>query len=121
MKNIISKKIDKINLNLLQKHIIEKPLKVLKKLNIVKIKKITSFSLNKSFDNFKQKIKQAELKKIEIQKKESIKEAKKKKIELKKKKLEEAKKIKNDQLQKLNAEKKRLALLIMDLVKIQAS
>ena len=78
MKNIIRKKIDKINLDLVQKHIIKKPLKVLKKINIGKIKKLTSFSLNKSFDNFKKKIKEAELEKIKFQKKENIKEEKKK-------------------------------------------
>ena len=85
MKNIINKKLDKINLNLIQKHIIKKPLKVLRKININKIKKLTSFSLNKTFDNFKKKIKQVELEKIKLQKKENIKEEKKKKIELKKK------------------------------------
>ena len=56
MKNISKKKKDKINLS-----IIKKPLKILKKININKIKKLTSFSLNKSFENFKKKIKQAEL------------------------------------------------------------
>ena len=79
MRNINNKKVNKVNLNLIQKHLIKKPLRILKKINIDKFKKITSFSLNKTFDNFKKKIKQAEIEKIKLQKKENIKEAKKKK------------------------------------------
>ena len=85
MKIKISKKSKKLNLNLAQKYIIKKPLNALKKVNVNKIKKFTSFSLNKTFDNFKKKIKQAELDKIKFLKKENIKEAKKKNWNLKKK------------------------------------
>ena len=74
MRNINNKKVNKVNLNLIQKHLIKKPLRILKKINIDKFKKITSFSLNKTFDNFKKKIKQAEIEKIKLQKKENIKE-----------------------------------------------
>ena len=80
MKINFSKKSKKLNLNLAQKYIIKKPLNALKKVNVNKIKKFTSFSLNKTFDNFKKKIKQAELDKIKFLRKENIKEAKKKKI-----------------------------------------
>ena len=62
-----------------KKIILEKPLKVFKKINFSKFKRITSFSLNKTLDNFKEKIKQAEIDNIESLKKEKIKEAKKKK------------------------------------------
>ena len=69
----------KPNLKLVQEQIINKPLKVLKKLDINSFKKLTSFSLNRTFDKFKQKIKEAEEDKIKLLKKEKIQEEKKKK------------------------------------------
>ena len=91
-----------------KKEIFEKPLKVLKKINLDKFKKITSFSLNRTFDNFKKKIKQAEIDRIESLKKEKINEAKKEKLEQKKKKIEEEKQIKKEQLLKIKKEEQRL-------------
>ena len=96
MKNSSLNKLKKIN----KKEILEKPLKVFKKINFNKFKKITTFSLNKTIDNFKEKIKQAKIDNIKSLKKEKIKEAKKQKLEQKKKKIEEAKKIKKEQLSK---------------------
>ena len=56
---------------------LKKPIKVIKKIRLHKLKNITSFSLNKTFDNFKEKIKQAEIEKIKkINKEEQIKVAK---------------------------------------------
>jgi len=60
-------KVIKKNISILPKEKeVNKPLKFLKKIDINKFKKITSFSLNKTFDNFKQKIKQAAIKKIKF-------------------------------------------------------
>ena len=73
--------------------IVQEPLKI--------IKKISSFSLNETFDNFKDKIKKAEIERAKSQKKEKIKEAKRKKLELKRQKIEEAKEIKKEYLQKI--------------------
>ena len=56
MKRFLKKKPKKINL--VQNTMINEPLKILKKIDI---KKLTSFSLNKTFDNFKERIKKAEI------------------------------------------------------------
>ena len=62
MKNSSVNKLKKIKLN--KREILKKPLKVLKKINLNSFKKITSFSLNKTFDDFKEKIKQVEIDRI---------------------------------------------------------
>ena len=95
MKNILGIKIKKLNLN--KKEFIKKPIKIIKKIKINQLKKLTSFSLNKTFDNFKEKIKQAEIERAEIIKKEKIKESKKEKLEYKRQKALEAKEIKKIQ------------------------
>ena len=77
MKNSSVIKLKKIKID--KKKILEKPLKVFKKINFSKFKKITSFSLNKTLDNFKEKIKQAQIDNIKSLKKEKKKEAKKEK------------------------------------------
>ena len=56
LKNIFKKKV-----NLSRIKLIEEPLKVLKKINIEKLKKITSLSFAERYKNFKQNIKQKEL------------------------------------------------------------
>ena len=76
MKNFLQKKIIK-NLNLGKKNIIEQPLKILKKINIEKLTKITALAVSGTIKDFKVKIKQKELKKIKLLKKEQIKEIKK--------------------------------------------
>ena len=68
MKNSSVIKLKKIKIN--KKKILEKPLKVFKKINFSKFKKITSFSLNKTLGNFKEKIKQAQIDHIKSLKKE---------------------------------------------------
>ena len=79
MKNVLRKKIIK-NLNLSKKNIIEQPLKILKKINIEKLTKITALAVTDSFKNFRVKVKQKEIQRIKLQKKEKIKEIKKEKI-----------------------------------------
>ena len=83
-------------MKLSKKIILEKPLKVFKKIDFNKFKRITSFSLNKTLDNFKKKIKQAEIDNIESLKKEKIKEAKKKNQNKKRKKQKQQKKLKKN-------------------------
>ena len=61
MKKNQSKILKIVNFNLNAEKVIKKPLKILQKINLNKFKKITSFSLNKTFNNFKEKIKQAEI------------------------------------------------------------
>ena len=75
MKNILGEKIKSLNLN--KKKFLKKPIKVIKKIKIHKLKNITNFSLNKTFENFKEKIKQAEVERAKTLKKEQIKETKK--------------------------------------------
>ena len=96
MKNILGNKINKIKLN--QSKIIKKPLKILKKINLDKFQKIKSFSLNETFNNFKKKIKKAEIDRIKLLNRERIKKAKQEKLNLKKEKIAEAKQIKKEQL-----------------------
>ena len=97
-------------LNLDKKKLIKDPIKIIKKIKIHKLKNLTSFSLNKTFDNFKQKIKQAKKERAEIIKKEKIKEAKKEKLGQKRQKALEKKEIKKIQLLKLKEEKKILKM-----------
>ena len=81
MKKNQSKILKIVNFNLSAEKVIKKPLKILKKINLDKFKKITSFSLNKTFINFKEKIKQAEIENIKNLKKEKIKDTKRIKLE----------------------------------------
>ena len=106
MKNILNTKNKIISLN--KKTFIKKPIKAIKKIKLPNLKKITSFSLNKTFDNFKKKLKQAEIEREKITKKEKIIEAKKIKLELKKQKAEELKLAKKEQLQKIKDEKQKI-------------
>ena len=91
MKNNLKKKLIK-NLNLRKKSIIEQPLKVLKKINIERLTKITALAVTDTFKNFKIKIKQKEQDRIQLLKKKEIKETKKKKIRRKKTKISRNKK-----------------------------
>ena len=84
MKNILGEKIKSLNLN--KEKFLKKPIKVIKKIKIHKLKNITNFSLNKTVEIFKERIKQAEVEKVRILKQEKIKEAKKEKIDQKKRK-----------------------------------
>ena len=59
--------------------------KILEKIRFIKFKKITSFSLNKTLQNFKEKIKKADLR-IKSLEKEKIYKVKKRKVRTKKKK-----------------------------------
>ena len=77
MKNQLKKELKKININFNSQKLIKAPLKALKKIDINKFKKFTSFSLNKTFTSFKEKIKKAEIDNIKLLKKEKIKEDKK--------------------------------------------
>ena len=77
MKNNLQKKIIK-KLYLSKKNIIEQPLKILKKINIENLTKITTLAVTDTFKNFKIKIKQQEQKRIRFLKKEEIKKIKKK-------------------------------------------
>ena len=92
MKSNLQKKIIK-NLNLSKKNIIEHPLKILKKINIEKLTKITTLAVTDTFKNFKTKIKQKELNRVRLLKNEEIKKIKKEKSEEKKHKLAEIKQI----------------------------
>ena len=86
MKNSLQKKIIK-NLKLSKKNIIELPLNTIKKINIEKLTKITALAVTDTFKNFKEKIKQNELKRIRLLKQEEIKKTKKKKVRRKKTKI----------------------------------
>ena len=108
MKKILSKKLKIMSFDLSKKKIITEPLTILKKINLNKLKKITSFSLNNTITKFKQARKEGEINRIKLLKREQIKEAKKIKLEQKKLKLNEAKQVKKDHLQKLKDEKIRL-------------
>ena len=57
MKNILGAKIKSLNLN--KEKFLKKPIKAIKKIRIYKLKNITNFSLNKTFENFKKKIKRS--------------------------------------------------------------
>ena len=84
MKNIFGVKVKSLKLN--KEKFLKEPIKAIKKIKIHKLKNITNFSLNKTFETFKERIKQAEVEKVRILKQEKIKEAKKEKIEQKKRK-----------------------------------
>ena len=79
MKNQLKKELKKINVNLNKQNLIKEPLKILKNINLDRFKKITSFSLNKTIEKFKESRRREEINRIKIQKKENIKEAKKEK------------------------------------------
>ena len=64
MKNLPSKKLKRIKID--KKKLLKEPLKILKKMDLNNFKKIRSFSLNKTFDNFKEKFKQAEINRIKL-------------------------------------------------------
>ena len=85
MKNSIQNKIKK-NLSLSKKKLIENPLKILKK--------ITSLSLTEKYKNFKEKIKQKELDKIELLNKERIRDLQREELKQEKQKKEEIRLIK---------------------------
>ena len=52
--------------NIIKKKLIDQPLKVLKKINIEKLTKITSLSLSERYKDFKKKIIEKEQNKIEL-------------------------------------------------------
>ena len=103
LKNTIKKK---FNLNKIK--LIKQPLKILKKISIENLKKITSLSLAEKYKNFKEKIKQKEQNRIELLKKEKLKELNKEKLEQEKQKIEEIRLIKQNELNILNEEKQRI-------------
>ena len=76
LKNVIKK-----SFSLNTKKLIGEPLKVLKKINIENLTKITSKSLAGKYKSFKEKIKQKEKNRIELIKREEIKELKKEKLD----------------------------------------
>ena len=53
MRKMQPKKLKIINFGLSKEKIIKKPLNILKKINLEKLKKITSFSLNNTIEKFK--------------------------------------------------------------------
>jgi hypothetical protein len=75
VKNNIEKKIKK-KLDLSKKIIIQQPLNVLKRINLNKFKKITSFSLSEKIEKFKENRKKLKENKIISLKKEKIKKVK---------------------------------------------
>ena len=75
MKNQLEKKLKKINTD--SKSLLKGSLKILKKINLNKFKKIKLFSLTEKFKDFKKNIKQKELNRIKLLKEEKIKELKK--------------------------------------------
>ena len=93
MKNLLKKKLKKIDLNLSSQKIIKQPLKLLKKINLKEFRKDAKNSLTKPYINFKKKQKLNELNKINIEKKEKIKTIKKEKLEQRKQKLKEEREI----------------------------
>ena len=77
MKNQLKKKkvLKKINVNSNDQKIIKVPLKLLQKMNLKKIGKVTADSftnLTKTYENFKKKQKLKEINKINFEKKEKI-------------------------------------------------
>ena len=87
------------------KKLIESPLKILKKINIKKLSKITSLSLTEKYKHFKKRSEQKELNRIKLLKEEKIKELKKEKLEQEKQKIKEIKLIKENDLIFLNLSK----------------
>ena len=65
MKNVLKNTIRK-KINLSKKKLIEQPLKILKKINIEKITNFTSSSLIEKYNNFKERAKQKELRRIKL-------------------------------------------------------
>ena len=106
MKNQLKKELKKINIH--SQSLFESPLKILKKINLDKFKKITSFSLTKKYKDFKKNIKQKELNRIKLLKEEKIRELKKEKLEQEKQKIEEIKLIKQNELNILKEEKQKI-------------
>ena len=104
MKKIINDKIKTIKKNNSE---ILKPINAIKNLNFQKLNIIKSFSINKTFINFKEKLRKAELERIKTLKNDKIKQVKQEKIEQKKQKLEEARQIKKEQDLKEKEEKKK--------------
>ena len=76
LKNTIKKKFQ-----LGKKKLIDNPLKVLQKINIEKLSKITSLAFTEKYKHFKEKSEQRELNRIKLLKEEKIKELKKEKLE----------------------------------------
>ena len=68
------------NKNIVKNKIVQEPIKI--------IKKISSFSLSKTFDDLKEKVRKAEIEKAKSIKKEKLQEAKREKLELKRQKAE---------------------------------
>ena len=101
-KNTIKKKFQ-----LGKKKLIENPIKVLKKINIKKLSKITSLSLREKYESFKARSEKKELDRIRLLKEDKIKELKKEKLEQEKQKIEEAKLIEQNELNILKEEKKK--------------
>ena len=102
LRNVFKKK---FNLN--AKKLIGQPLEILKKINIEKLREITSISLTEKYKNFKKKIKQKEKDKVQLLEKQRIKDLKDQRIKEHKKKIEETKLIKQNELNLLNEEKKK--------------
>ena len=65
MKNILKNTIRK-KINLSRKKLIDQPLKILKKINIEKLTKFTSSSLIEKYNEFKERAKQKELRRIKL-------------------------------------------------------
>ena len=90
MKNILQKKFEK-KISLGKKKLINNPVKI--------FKKITSFSLKEKYKNFKEKIKQKELERIELSKKEKIKELQREELNQEKQRKEEVRLIQQKELE----------------------
>ena len=73
--------------------ILKDPINAIKKLNFQKLNVVKSFSINKTFVNFKEKLRKAELERIKTLKNDKIKQAKLEKLYHKKQKLEEARQL----------------------------
>ena len=97
MKNVLKNTIRK-KINLSRKKLIDEPLKILKNINIEKLTKLTSSSLIKKYNKFKERAKQKELHRVKLLKEEKIKELKKEKLEHEKQKNKEIRLIKQNEL-----------------------
>ena len=117
MKKIIDDKVKLIKKS--NSEILKEPITAIKKLNFQKLNVIKSFSINKTFINFKEKLRKAELERIKTLKNDKIKQAKQEKLQQKKQKLEEARQIKREQDLKEKEEKKRLLDQEKQRIKIQ--
>ena len=104
MKKIIDDKIKAIKKS--NGQILKEPINVIKKLNFQKLNVVKSFSINKTFVNFKEKLRKAELERIKTLKNDKIKQAKQEKLQQKKQKLEEARQLKREQALKEEKRKK---------------